>query len=206
VPASPGTLCALGAVAAAIRRDTMRTVLLPLGGEHWERMQTMQDDLAREAEAAVIGMAGPGDVAVARSADLRYRGQSFELAVPFEAGATADEVTQLFHDAHERSFGHAEPGAPVQVVSLRASASRAAPVIAMPREPETAHPAAAKGAVRLYARGAWCDAALFDREALDAGAEFAGPAIVTQADCTILVPQGWRARVDGLRNVEMELA
>ena len=206
VPASPGTLCALGAVAAAIRRDTMRTVLLPLEEGHWARMQTMLDDLASEAAAAVVDMAGRGDVAVARAADLRYRGQSFELTVPFAAGATADELVRLFHEAHERNFGHAEIGAPVQVVSLRASASRAAPPVAMPLERETPHPAAPSGTARLYTGGAWREAALFDRAALDPGAAFAGPAIVTQADCTILVPEGWRARVDGLNNVLMELA
>jgi N-methylhydantoinase A len=205
VPASPGTLCALGAVAAAIRRDTMRTVLLPLDTWHWLRMQATLDELTGEAEAAVTQMAGPGDVAVVRSADLRYRGQSFELTVPFAASATADELVGRFHEAHERNFGHAEPGAPVQVVSLRASASRAAPPIAMSRQAETVHAAAPAGTARLYSGGVWREASLFDRAALDPGAEFEGPAIITQADCTILAPVGWRARVDGLHNVHMEL-
>ena len=50
------TLCAL-AVAAAIRVDRSRTVLLPFDDEGWPRLQ------------AVL-------------ADLRYRGQSLELTVP----------------------------------------------------------------------------------------------------------------------------
>ena len=206
VPASPGTLCALGAVAAAIRRDTMRTVLLPLDRGHWPAMQATLDELARDAEAAVTGMVGPGPVAITRSMDMRYRGQSFELTVPFEPDATVDTLVQSFHQAHERSFGHAEADAPVQVVSLRASASRPAPPIAMTRAAETPHRPAPSGTAPLYTGGAWHEAALFDRAALDPGAEFTGPAIVTQSDCTILVPAGWRARVDGLRNIEMELA
>jgi len=206
VPASPGTLCALGAVAAAIRRDAMKTVLLPLEDEHWSGMAETAEELAGSAAAAVIEMAGPGPVEIRRSADMRYRGQSFELTVPFEAGADVAGLTRLFHEAHERNFGHAEPGAPVQVVSLRAAASRAAPPIAMPPEADPPHPAVARGTARLYRAGAWHDAALFDRAALDPGAELAGPAIVTQADCTLLIPQGWRARVDKLRNVVMELA
>ncbi|MBV8912503.1 MAG: hydantoinase/oxoprolinase family protein [Acetobacteraceae bacterium] len=205
VPASPGTLCALGAVAAAIRRDTMRTVLLPLDAEHWPEMLAILEQLADAAATSVVQMAGPGPVAVALAAEMRYRGQSFELALPFGRDASVDELVRLFHDAHERSFGHAEAGAPVQVVSLRASASRPAPPIPMPREPETPHPAVSRGTARLYAGGAWREARLFDREALDPGAEFTGPAIVTQSDCTILVPEGWRARVDGLRNVDLEL-
>jgi N-methylhydantoinase A len=48
------------------------------------------------------------------------------------------------------------------------------------------------------------EAGLYDRAALDPGAMFQGPAIVTQADCTILVPGGWAASVDGLGNIVME--
>jgi N-methylhydantoinase A len=201
VPAVPGTLCALGALAAAIRRDTMRTVLLPLDGAHWAGMAATLDALAAEAAEAVEAMAGPGETTVVRAADIRYRGQSFELTVPLAADTDLDALTGLFHAAHEKNFGHAEPGAPLQVVSLRASASRAAPPIAMPREEAVPHAVAAQGTARLFAGGRWRDAALFDRAALAPGAGFSGPAIVTQSDCTILVPPGWDAEVDGLRNL-----
>ena len=204
VPASPGTLCALGAVAAAIRVDRMRTVLLPFDDATWPKLHVILDELADEAVTAVAGMAGPGASALSRAVDLRYRGQSFELTIPAEGCGTAAELAARFHAAHERSFGHAETTAPLQVVSLRVSSSRPAPPIAMPRQDCVAHPAREAGAVQLYADGAWREALLFDRQTLDPGAELVGPAIVTQADCTILVPAGWRARVDGLRNIEME--
>ena len=206
VPAAPGTLCALGAVAASIRRDTVRTVLLPLEAESAPRIRAVLDELAAEAASGVEAMAGPGETTVIRAADLRYRGQSFELTVPLTGDTGTEDLVRSFHAAHEKSFGHAEAGAPVQVVSLRASASRPAPPVAIPREAETPHEAAPLAHAALYARGGWQQAALFGRAALDPGARFAGPAIVTQADCTILVPDGWRARVDGLRNIEMEHA
>jgi N-methylhydantoinase A len=204
VPAAPGTLCALGAVASPIRRDVMRTVLLSLDAKEWPFLHSVLDTLADEATASVTAMAGPGETEMVRAADMRYRGQSFELTVPLGDAATPEALVALFHAAHASSFGHAEEGAPVQVVSLRASASRAAPPIAMNREATTVHTPAARGAARLFANGRWHDAALYDRAVLDPGAEFEGPAIVTQSDCTILVPAGWKARVDGLRNLEME--
>lgn len=204
VPATPGTLCALGAVAAAIRRDTMRTVLLPLDDAHWPQLGEVLDTLAREAEAAVVDMAGVGATDIVRAADLRYRGQSFELTIPTAGCAGPEDLASAFHAAHERSFGHAEMEAPVQVVSLRAYASRPAPEIAMPRLPTPAHPASSVGTARLCIGGAWREADLYRRQELDPGAQFVGPAIVTQPDCTILVPPGWNARIDGMRNVEME--
>jgi N-methylhydantoinase A len=170
----------------------------------WPQLQAVLRELAAEASAAVLDMAGAGETAVSLAADLRYSGQSFDLTVPFDGDATVEDLIGLFHAAHDRNFGHAEEAAAVQVVSLRASAARAAPVIAMPRQEGAPHAAEARGTVRLFAGGAWHDAGLFDRAALDAGAEFAGPGIVTQSDCTILVPVGWRARVDALRNIRME--
>ena len=204
VPATPGTLCALGAVAAAIRRDTMRTVLLPLDDTSWPLLGEVSKTLAHDAEAAVIDMAGPGSTDILLAADLRYRGQSFELTVPMAGLETAAALAAEFHAAHERSFGHAEAEAPVQVVSLRATAARPAPEIAMPHLPTPPHAAATEGTVQLRIGGQTHAADLYRRAALDPGAHFAGPAIVTQPDCTILVPPGWTARVDGLRNLEME--
>ena len=148
-------------------------------------------------------MAGPGETTVIRAADLRYRGQSFELTVPLEADTDAAGLARLFHAAHEKNFGHAEEAAPVQVVSLRASASRAAPPIAMPGAEAVPHAAAPQGRTRLFIGGQWREAALFERDSLDPGAAFQGPAIVTQADSTILVPPGWRAEADGWRNIVM---
>ena len=204
VPAVPGTLCALGALAAAIRRDTMRTVLLPLDAAHWDGMRATLDALATEAAEAVQAMAGPGETAVLRAADIRYRGQSFELTVPLDADTGLAEAARLFHAAHEKNFGHAEAGAALQVVSLRASASRAAPPIAMPREEAVPHAAVPQGQGRLFAQGRWQDAALFARDGLRPGAAFRGPAVVSQSDCTILVPPGWEAEVDGLRNLVLQ--
>ena len=204
VPPAPGTLCALGALAAAIRRDTMRTVLLPLDQASWPGIGAVFDALAAEAEAGVAAMAGPGETDIVRAADLRYQGQSFELTVPTGAAASPAALAALFHAAHDRSFGHAEETAPVQVVSLRVSAARPAPPVALPRREGTPHPAQNEGSVRLYAGGTWHDAALYRREALDPGAIFDGPAIVTQADCTVLVLHGWHAVVDALGNIVME--
>ncbi len=206
VPAAPGTLCALGAIAAPIRRDAMRTVLMPLDAGSWPVLRATLDALATEAAAGVEAMAGPGDTAVTLAADIRYRGQSFELTVAMGPDVGPADLAVLFHAAHEKNFGHAEENAPVQVVSLRASAGRPAPAIAMPRAPEAPHAATPRSHAQLYAGSTWTRAGLYDRADLGPGATFAGPAIVTQADCTILVPAGWAARIDGLGNILMEHA
>jgi N-methylhydantoinase A len=204
VPANPGTLCALGALAAGIRRDTMRTVLLPLDAASWPLVEASFAELAAQAAADVAEMAGPGISDLVRTADMRYRGQSYELTAPADGVDGPDALAALFHAAHEASFGHAEPGAPVQVVSLRVAASRPAPPVELPWRPAAPHRPVAARQVRLRHGGAWHAADLYGRAALDPGAAFTGPAIVTQADCTVLIPPGWQARVDGFGNIEME--
>jgi hypothetical protein len=67
-----------------------------------------------------------------------------------------------FPAEHERRNGHVRPGAPVEVVAVRARASSAAPLrIADLPEVERA--------------------------------PVTGPEVVAEADCTVWVPEGWRA-------------
>jgi N-methylhydantoinase A len=208
VPPVPGTLCALGALAADLRRDTMRTVLLPLDATSWPRIGTVFGELATEARDALAEMSGGDDARVALAADLRYRGQSYELTVPVPddvaQAASPEALAALFHATHAESFGHSDPDAPVEIISLRAAASRAAPPIPFPRHPGTEHDAKPEATIRLRLGGGWQEAGLHRRTALKPGARFVGPAVVTQADCTVLVPPGWNARTDALGNLVME--
>ncbi len=205
VPASPGTLCALGALTSAIRRDAMRTVLLPLEASSWPAMLATLDELGRGAAATVAEMAGPGETEMRRAADIRYRGQSFEITVPFGDALDVEALADAFHAEHERQFGHAEPGAPLQVVSLRVSATRPAPPLTLPRRDARPHVAATLGEIPIWLGGQTRQARLLARADLDPGAHFVGPAIVVQPDCTVLVPPGWDATIDELGNIAMEL-
>ncbi|RVT92208.1 hydantoinase/oxoprolinase family protein [Rhodovarius crocodyli] len=202
VPPVPGTLCALGALAADLRRDTMRTVLMPLEPAFWPTIQSGLAELAAEAGAALAEMGGAGEAETTLAADLRYRGQSFELTVP--AGDSIAALAENFHAAHEEAFGHSEPGAPVEVVSLRAVARRAAPPLPFLSNPGGEHEETPEKLVPLTMGGATRQAGLYRRAALNPGGRFTGPAIVTQSDCTVLVPPGWSAETDALGNLVME--
>ena len=61
-----------------------------------------------------------------RQLDLRYVGQSYELAVEVDdAGFPPEEVRRLggrFHEEHERAYGFKAPQEPVETVTIRLSA------------------------------------------------------------------------------------
>jgi N-methylhydantoinase A len=206
IPAMPGTLCALGAASAAIRRDVMRTVLLSLAEDTLAAIDAALNELAQEAETAIVEMVGPGRSSIVRIADLRYRGQSFEITIPMTGLDTVQAISDAFHDAHGRQFGHADRETPIQVVNLRVSSARPAPEIRLPHADCIEHRPSPYDRTRLFLGGAWHEAALFRRDQLDPGAEVAGPAIVVQDDTTLLIPKGWDARVDEYSNVVMELS
>ena len=90
VPAAAGVLSALGLVACDERRDRVRSLVVPL----------------EEA----------GELPAEGEAELRYRGQSHELAVPL-----GGDLSEAFHRAHEERYGFAERGRPVELVAVRTS-------------------------------------------------------------------------------------
>jgi N-methylhydantoinase A/oxoprolinase/acetone carboxylase beta subunit len=144
VPPRAGVLSAVGLMCAPRQRDLVRS--------HTGDPQALVQ-LADDAAAAV----GPG-ATVTTSVDCRYAGQSHELTV-----ATVDD----FPEEHRRRNGYARPGAPIEVVAIRARAHLAAPLTTLDLGPPTGH-------IRRPT---------------------AGPAVLVEPDCTVWVPDGWTADV-----------
>jgi N-methylhydantoinase A/oxoprolinase/acetone carboxylase beta subunit len=113
----------------------------------------LADAVDRLATVVRERMVAAGGVTVHTAVDCRYAGQSHELTVPDVAS---------FHAEHERRNGFSRPGAPVEVVALRAEATTAPPL----RIEDLPVPAERSAVV--------------------------GPAVVADVDCTIWVPDGWR--------------
>ncbi|CFN68003.1 hydantoin utilization protein A [Bordetella pertussis] len=57
--------------------------------------------------------------------------------------------------------------------------------------------------VRVWLDGAWHEVPLYARTALAAGQQFTGPAIVTQDDCTTVIPPDYACRVDEYANLRI---
>ena len=113
IPARAGVLSAVGLLTSPRQRDLVRSWPTPAVRTG---LDAAQADLARQAQRLV----GEGATATT-TVDCRYEGQSHEITV----GAIED-----FHDAHRARNGFARPGALVEVIAIRASATRPAPVAA----------------------------------------------------------------------------
>jgi N-methylhydantoinase A len=211
IPAAPGVLSALGMLVADVLKDYVRTLMVPI--EQETAQAAIEAALASLEEQGRADLLAEGfaaeQIQIERYLDLRYVGQSYELTVPF--GGDCARAAQQFHLAHERRFGYSDPNEPVQVVNVRLKARGLVepPVLErQPLQPEAlVAPLERRQVIFAGERGPQAlEAAVYAREALLPGTQFGGPAIVTQYDTTTVVPPGWRARVDGVGNLLIELA
>jgi N-methylhydantoinase A len=121
VPEAAGVLSALGLVASDERRDRVRSYVC---------------DLEEAGELPPEG-----------EADLRYRGQSFELTV-----ALGPDLAAAFHRAHEERYGYADPDRRIELVAVRTVEVRPGPALELP----AADPLRVAGPAALELEGATC--------------------------------------------------
>jgi N-methylhydantoinase A len=227
-PRASGVLCALGLAAAAPRRDAARTVMpadarmlaetgMLAKGERppasAERVSPESVGAVLNAEhlaaerAALVAQActelGETAARVAVRYELRYRGQSFELAVEEEdvqaqngggepsgrdaqhsAFAQADDnvtppspdlLREAFAQAHEQRYGYRDDGVGVELVTIRVSAWGAAPRLRLASVEGEPAP----------------------------GTSIEGPTVRSLSGSTLYVPHGWGGEVDAQGTVRL---
>ena len=186
VPREGGVLSALGLAISEPRRDDVRPLLGATGEVEPAQLAEAFEGMRRDAEREL----GP-DAEHAPGADLRYRGQSYELTVD---GADPAALEQGFHELHERRFGYRVDDEPVEIVAVRLTSVVRGDI------PELGHPEPATeaepGHRRVRFDGGWVDAPVWDRAALATDSPLAGPAVVAFPEATCVVPPDWAGRVD----------
>ena len=188
-PRAAGVLAALGLVVSERRRDAQRSVLLAGEALTAEALEHEAGALAARAREEL----GAGHAPVRVTAELRYRGQAFELAVETGEAPDPQELRDAFHAAHEDAYGFRDPEGEVELVTLRATATEPGPDV----DPAAAG-AAGAGAERsrraITLRGERHDAEVLSGEP-QPGTEVAGPAVVELPEATLVVPPGWAGAV-----------
>jgi N-methylhydantoinase A len=211
VPRHPGVLSALGLLATDVRNDYARTSLQKPPDHDRAAIEAVYADLEDQARAWLTAEGvSPRQRRLRRLADLRYRHQGFEITVPWdEPDLSVDRLLQRFHDRHRRLYTYALEDAPVEIVTLRVSATGGLRHFTLPRLTPAHGPAgrARSGARRVYFAegGGWMDCATYDRDALPMGATLRGPSVIEQLDATTVIFPGQRATVDHFGNLVVRL-
>jgi N-methylhydantoinase A len=214
VPRNPGILCAMGLLLTDLRADFAVTRLAVLGAAALDGVRDAFRDLDAMAaewfEAEEIPLSDRG---TARTVDMRYAGQNYELPIALPegeiGGATLTALAERFAEAHRRMYGFVAEEDQVQLVTFRVEAFGRVPKATFAAHPDAGPDASAavvgSREVWLPEAGGFVSCPVYERDRLRAGNRFAGPAVIEQMDATTVVPPGWAARVEPYLNVVLAI-
>jgi N-methylhydantoinase A len=202
VPAFPGALSALGILASDLVKDYSRTILWRVTREvpHTKLKQEFST-LERNAAKDFREESWRGTPHYARTVDLRYRGQGYELNLPFTRNLLKD-----FEQEHCRRYGYSHPGREVELVTLRMRAVLksttthvGADAFVRAGRAKLGRPSTPE--VQVLFDGKKLKTKICAREELVPGKVYRGPAVVTEYSATTVIPPTQRFRIDKASNL-----
>ena len=199
IPMFPGTFSAWGMLQTDLRQDFTRSFFEPALSVEIRSFEAIYDELEAEgAESMAREGISKAGISYRRSADMRYAGQEYTITVPIAAPPQLDLMIRDFHASHQRRYGHSNPNAPVEFVTLRiavlGAVERHEEHAAQLLEDNTESPL-------LQERQAVFDdvshpTRVFFRDRLTKGFRAEGPVIVEEQSATTVVPPGWQVVLD----------
>jgi N-methylhydantoinase A len=202
VPSLPGALSAFGILVSDVVKDYSRTVLWRTLDElPTKPLEKEFHQLGRMAEKAFHAEGWRGKIQREFSVDVRYRGQGYELNVPYSKA-----LISRFRREHERRYGYSYPAREVELVTLRLRAIVKSPQVKL----RGAFSNETQRVVRPQKTPVYFDnkktlAAIYDRDSLRVGKKYAGPAVITEYSATTVVPPGQKFWLDRARNLVIQI-
>jgi N-methylhydantoinase A len=200
IPPNAATLSAFGMLAADVVKDYAQTVMRP-GDTSYAELETLMTPLVEHGLTDIMAEGVPPEqIDLEPLLDIRYRGQSYELTMPFTSTFTTD-----FHTTHARAYGHSEPTVPVEVVNVRLRATGH-----LPRPPLTPLPVQAQLTPtpfefrQVILADGRAETPFYEGTVLQPGHHITGPAIIVHPDTTVFLGTGDKLQVDSYRNLVVE--
>jgi 5-oxoprolinase (ATP-hydrolysing) len=221
VPPMAGVLSALGIGLADTTAMREQSVEARLETALMRRLADVADTLEAAACTELLDEDVPAErIRVRRRVQLRFDGT--DTAMPVDL-AELDAMVAAFESTYRRTYSFLMDRPLIaEAVSVEAIGLTEQPDLSHVGEPHANEPhggepgrasdggvddatqAAPATIVRLYTGNAWREVPLYERERLNPGNTFTGPAIVTEANATTVVDDGWRASVTPHRHLLMQ--
>ena len=189
-----------------------RSRLGPLEAVDWPGVESLIAEMHAEA-LRDMGLPATAAVEAAVSIDMRYRGQGYEVNVPFQGppydAGSQGAVDAAFAAAYREHYGRDNPGASAEIVSWRLEVRSGA--LRAPRPP-AADPGAIHGREgsaplrrRVRFDDRYVDTPVYPRGALSPRERRPGPALVVERETTTVVIPGARFGIDEFGNLRIDL-
>ena len=204
IPPASGVFSALGLLFACIQHRLVAVFWHDVDKVDCEALNARARQLLHDASEMMTAEGVPtAHTELHLVLEMRYAGQSSELGIPIASPIVTrqilDEVTEQFHQEHERTYGYCSRTERVQIVNLRLRARSMdrqdhlpAPSALRTQKANGASPSSSERPVYFGDKG-WVTTPVIRRTALNEQPR-QGPLIVEEYDTTIIVPPDASAR------------
>lgn len=202
IPPLASTLSAYGMLMADVVRDYTHTIMLP-GSVPMDEISSAFVPLMNMGFLDVQAEGIPPEaILVEQMLDMRYRGQSYELTIPF-----TEKFITSFHEAHRHAYGTSRECAEVEIVNVRVRVIGKVltpSIMSLPTSSTDPTPAWLEER-KVWFQSGYENVPLYRGEYLTPGNILAGPAVVVRSDTTILIGAHDQACVDCFGNLLVDV-
>lgn len=197
IPPFQGVFSALGMLVSDYQKEFTRSILEMVSGEKSVLIQKVFSELEGAARR-VLRTDGfsDGNSAIRREVDIRYRGQSFEITVPFGEGYIQD-----FHRRHQVLYSYCLGDGDCEIVNARVVAIGRTRKLDLPKKRKRTGNAPILGKREVYTNGKFQTFHLYRRRDIFPGCRLRGSAVVVSDDATVLIDRNFKPEVDEYSNI-----
>ncbi len=202
IPKNPGIFSAFGMLLSDVVKDYSLTVMIKADYSKRQHIKKMFLQLEKKAFDDLLREGiDKNDIYIDRYLDMRYKGQSFELIIPYSENFIDD-----FHKTHQKIYGY-KTDKDVEIVNIRIRATGKTEKPALERiekgevDPEDA-------LIRwdyVYFDGKKIKTMVLSREKLKAGNRVKGPAIIVEYSSTTVISPFSECYVDDYGNLILKV-
>ena len=212
-PPAAGTASALGLLVTPMALDFARSYISKLDSIDWDHVNNMYEEMEAEAMSSLVESgASKEEIVFERSADMRYRGQFYEIPSPMPGGKLGPEkipeITDAFYKAYEKAFSRYMTDAPIQGLTWRLRAQCPLPSLEIKysAKKEDTEAAALKGRRKAYfpEQNSFIECPVYERYLLKPGTKLKGPAILEERESTTIAGVDSELSIDDKLNIIIE--
>lgn len=210
IPRAPGQFSAWGMLMTNLRKDFVRTNVMPFDDNNTDAVADDFADMESEARDLYASEAvDESDLVLEHSADLRYVGQEHTVTTPVETspidGNAIEATIDRFHALHEQTYNF-QLDDPVEVVNLRLKVSAPVP---KPSVDEVHRSGLVEDAVKEirsvdFDEDGEHETRIYERDAIPTVTSVDGPAVIEEPACTTLVHPDQSFEIDSYGNIHIQ--
>ena len=211
VPSGAGVGSAVGFLMAPVAYEVVRSRYVQLNDKFDPAyVNKLFADMQDEAAAVVKAGAPQAKLVVARTADMRYRGQGHEITVDMPPGdftaASKQKLIDLYEKGYAATFGRTIPGLDVEIMNWTLRLAAEQPAVPKIATQPADIPSKARGSRLVYdpADQDMKEVSVYHRADLTIGSFMPGPAVIAEDETTTIVPKSFTARITPIGAILLE--